>query len=107
MSTGSGRVLVESGNTWALTTRVNSAGHVDVVWPDVSSGTDITAEIAGGKMGGWLQARDVKIDAYQTRLNDLAQGLITEVNSLHTGGYDLNGTMAQPSSPGAVRPTCG
>lgn len=91
VSTGSGRTLVESGNTWALTTRVNASGHVDVVWPDAASGTDITAEIAGGKIGGWLQARDVKIDAYQTRLNDLAQGLITEVNTLHTGGYDLNG----------------
>ena len=91
VSTGSGRTLVESGNTWALTTRVNSEGHVDVMWPDASSGTDISAEIAGGKIGGWLQVRDVKIDAYQTRLNDLAQGLITEVNTLHTGGYDLNG----------------
>jgi flagellar hook-associated protein 1 FlgK len=91
VSTGSGRTLVESGNTWALTTRVNSAGHVDVMWPDASSGTDISAEIAGGKIGGWLQVRDVKIDAYQTRLNDLAQGLITEVNTLHTGGFDLNG----------------
>ena len=91
VSTGSGRTLVESGNTWALTTRVNAAGHVDVMWPDASSGTDISAEIAGGKIGGWLQVRDVKIDAYQTRLNDLAQGLITEVNTLHTGGYDLNG----------------
>jgi flagellar hook-associated protein 1 len=91
VSTGSGRTLVESGNTWALTTRVNAQGRAQIVWPDAAGGSDITAEISGGRMGGWLQARDVKIDAYQTRLDDLAQGLITAVNTLHTAGYDLNG----------------
>jgi flagellar hook-associated protein 1 len=91
VSTGSGRTLVESGNTWALSTRVVN-GHVNILWPDVSGGRDVTAEISGGKMGGWLQARDVNIADYQDRLDDLAQGLIGEVNTLHAAGYGLNGS---------------
>jgi flagellar hook-associated protein 1 FlgK len=92
VSTGSGRTLVESGNNWALSTRLNAQGHVGIVWPDVAGGTDITAEISGGKMGGWLQARDVKIADYRSRLDDLAQGLIQEVNTLHAAGYGLSGS---------------
>jgi flagellar hook-associated protein 1 len=91
VSAGSGRTLVESGNTWALSTQTNASGHVDVLWPDISGGTNITAEITGGKMGGWLQARDVQIADYQTRLDDLAQGLITQVNTWHAAGYGLSG----------------
>jgi len=92
VSTGAGRTLVESGNTWTLSTRLNASGHVDILWPDVSGSADITSEISGGKMGGWLQARDVKIADYQNKLDDLAQGLIQQVNALHTSGYGLNGS---------------
>lgn len=92
VSTGSGRTLVESGTTTTLTTGTDSDGHVTVLWPTPSGTTDITGEIAGGRMGGWLQARDARIGDYEAGLDDLAVGLMTRVNALHQGGYDRNGT---------------
>jgi flagellar hook-associated protein 1 FlgK len=93
VSVAGGRPLVENGNTWQLTTQTNADGHTDVLWPDVNDGSvNISGEITGGKLGGWLQTRDVKIASYQDQLDALAQGLMNEVNRLHAAGYGLDGT---------------
>ena len=93
VSVGSGRVLVESGNTYALTTAPNADGHADIVWADSTGApVNISGEISSGKMAGWLQTRDTKIAGYMSSLDDLAQTLSTEVNTLHAGGYGLNGS---------------
>jgi flagellar hook-associated protein 1 FlgK len=93
VSVAGGRPLVESGNTWQLSTQSNADGHTDILWPDANGGSvNLSAEITGGKIGGWLQTRDVKIASYQDQLDALAQGLIGEVNSLHAAGYGLDGT---------------
>jgi flagellar hook-associated protein 1 FlgK len=93
VSVGSGRPLVESGNTWQLSTQTNADGHTDIVWPDLSGGgVNISSEITAGKIGGWLQTRDTTIEGYQNDLDELAQTLMTEVNALHAGGYGLDGT---------------
>jgi flagellar hook-associated protein 1 FlgK len=94
---GSGRVLVESGNNYALTTAIApssdaNAGHNNIVWPEsTSASVNISSEITSGKMAGWLQTRDTKIAGYMSDLNSLAQTLATEVNALHIGGYGLDG----------------
>jgi flagellar hook-associated protein 1 len=90
VSVGSGRVLVESGNNYALATAVNGDGHADIVWPGAA--VPISSEITSGKMAGWLQTRDTKIAGYMSSLDDLAQTLSTEVNTLHAAGYGLNGS---------------
>lgn len=92
VSVGSGRVLVESGNNYALTAATNAEGHADLVWPD-TTGTpvNISSEIASGKMAGWIQTRDTNIEGFKNRLNDLADNLMKEVNDKHTAGFDLNG----------------
>lgn len=93
VSVGAGRPLVESGNTWQLSTPTNADGHTDIIWPDANGGSlNISGEITGGKIGGWLQTRDTQIAGYQDDLDALAQGLMTEVNSLHAAGYGLDGT---------------
>lgn len=93
VSVGSGRVLVESGNNYALATATNADGHENIVWPDITGApVNISNEITSGKMAGWLQARDTKIEGYMDDLDDLAQTLATEVNALHAGGYGLNGS---------------
>ena len=52
VSAGSGRTLVESGNTTALT--VTPTGHADIVWPGNTGATqNISNEITSGKMAGW------------------------------------------------------
>jgi len=98
VSVGDGRPLVESGNTWKLSTQTNTDetaanfGHTDILWPDVNGGlVNISGEVGGGRIGGWLQTRDTKIAGYQAQLESLADGLILKVNELHDDGFDLNG----------------
>ena len=91
VSVADGRPLVNGPHMWNLATQPNADGHLDVVWTDSSGSTvDISANIRGGKLKGWLEVRDVAIPDYLTRLDALANGIITEVNNLHTGGFDLN-----------------
>jgi len=40
---------------------------------------------------GWIETRDVIIEDYLTRLDDLASGIMNAVNTLHTTGLDING----------------
>jgi len=99
VSVGSGRVLVESGNNYALTTTDAADGHADIFWSN-NTGVPVnlsrpappkSCEITSGKMAGWLQTRDTKIEGYKDQLNDLAENLITQVNDKHTAGLDRNG----------------
>jgi flagellar hook-associated protein 1 FlgK len=96
VSVANGRPLVENGQAWHLGTAPNAAGHQDVTWID-SSGTavDITANINGGKLKGWIEVRDAAIPDYLARLDELAGELANGVNALHTAGFDLNGTAGQ------------
>jgi flagellar hook-associated protein 1 FlgK len=102
VSVGSGKPLVESGNTWQLSVQTNTDGHTDIFWPDIDGGwVNISGEITAGKVGGWLQTRDTKIAAYQSDLDALAQALMDEVNTLHASGYGLDGTTGTDLFTGA------
>lgn len=46
---------------------------------------------SNGELAGLLYVRDTSIPAYITKLDALVANLISEVNSLHDNGYDLNG----------------
>ena len=65
------------------------SGHAAVVAAD---GTDVTATLTSGKIGGLLQVRDTQVPVYLSKLDTLAYTLVQQVNTLHAGGYDLNGT---------------
>ncbi len=76
---------------------INESGHV----------VNITNQIDGGAMKGLITMRDSRIPEYLTKLDNLAYGLITNVNNLHSGGFDLNGntgvnffTPFVPTTPG-------
>lgn len=93
VSVGSGQPLVESTDAYRLSTQLNAAGNQNITWIDAdSNAVDITASIAGGKIKGWLDARDIDIRDYLDRLDTLAQGLMSEVNTLHAAGYGLDGS---------------
>jgi len=86
-----GRPLVENFSSWDLSTQANNSGHKDIVWTDSEGNqVDITDNISGGKLNGWLEARDVSIADYISRLDDLAAEIIQEVNDLHSAGYGLD-----------------
>jgi len=53
-------------------------------------GTDITANLNSGTLSGFLKMRDETIPGYMGTLDDLAAGIISNVNSIHSTGIDLD-----------------
>lgn len=88
-----GKPLVERSSTWNLLSADNG-GTQDVFW-EASNGTttNITTSINDGELKGFIEARDITIAGYITDLDDLAGTLITEVNTLHSAGYGLDGSQ--------------
>ncbi len=91
---GGGNPLVQDSSSWSLSVAPDTGPDNQdmVVWEDgYGNVTDITANISGGKLKGWIQARDVEIPDYLDRLDTLAQGIMEQVNVIHRAGFDLNG----------------
>jgi flagellar hook-associated protein 1 len=88
--TSNGHTLVDRVNSWNLRTGPNADGFSDVFW-ESSNGTlqNITNDISNGKLRGWIEARDTIVPDYLTRLDDMAQTMITTVNTLHSSGISL------------------
>lgn len=57
-----------------------------------AEGKDIAPAIASGRIAALLDLRNTTIPGYQARLDRLAEGLATEVNTVLAAGIDLNGT---------------
>ncbi len=94
VTTGRGYVLVTGSDKYDLD---YDDGNVE--WE--SSGAadrDITDTISGGKLGGWLDIRDVVIPGFEADLNELAKQLIWQVNRVHSQGV---GTEAFSSVTGS------
>jgi len=103
VAVGSGQPLVEGTDAYRLSTQLNASGNQNITWIDAADNTmDITSNISGGKIKGWLDVRDLDIRNYQNRLDTLAQNLMTEVNSLHAGGYGLDGSTGNDYFTGAA-----
>ena len=88
----SGRALVIGGSTYDVTLGNGPGGLATLSL----GGADITSDLASGSIGGLLHTRDTLIPGYQTSLDTLAFGVAQAVNTLHQGGFDLNG------NPGAA-----
>ena len=110
VSIGHGRALVVGQNAYAVTATSSGAqGFAAIISDGADVPTNITAEISGGRIAGLLQVRDVLVPGYGNRLDQLAYGVVTDVNALAQSGYDLTsaaGTafFVQPlSAAGAAR----
>ena len=88
LTTKQGAALVVGNQSFALSTALDPASGVQHIY---SQGTDITGDISGGQLGGFLQARDQTLPAMQTQLDSLAGGLTQALNTAHAMGFDLNG----------------
>ena len=88
LTTRQGALLVAGGQSFALSTALDAASGVQHVF---SQGSDITQNIAGGALGGALQARDQSLPQMQAQLDALAGGLVQALNTAHSQGFDLNG----------------
>jgi len=58
-----------------------------------NAGTHIT--LTGGSIEGEITARDGALASLQSGLNTVASQLITQVNTIYSHGYDLNGNTGQ------------
>ncbi len=88
LTTTGGAVLVSEGNTFPMqTSQVSGTTHLIAGF----NGTDITASISGGSLGGLLQARDVQLPSFQTSLDQLAYGIGVAINTQNAAGLDGNG----------------
>ena len=87
LTTANGAVLVSEGNAYALTTGVIN-GNTDVI---AASGQDITSLIAGGSLGGMIEARDQDLPQASSALDALAYAIGNAVNTQNEAGLDANG----------------
>ena len=86
-----GRAIVDDAEVTALETQQFSNGNMlvtDVVW----SNDDASANIPGGEIAGLLDIRDEVIPEMLTGIDQLASTLASEVNTIHSTGYGLDGS---------------
>jgi flagellar hook-associated protein 1 len=96
-----GQTLVQGSSYGTVSTQVNGAtGLNNIMYTPIGGGAsvDVTASIGGtdnslGKIGGTLQVRDEIVPGYIARLDEMANQLVTTVNTIHSSGYGLDGSQ--------------
>jgi len=84
-----GQTLV-SGNTVSDTLQTYDPGNGNLLVQTAKGGVNLT--LTGGSMQGTIDARDGTLATLQSNINTLASTLITQVNTISSGGYGLTGT---------------
>jgi flagellar hook-associated protein 1 FlgK len=88
LTTKGGTLLLTGNQSFNLSTQTNAAtGFQDVY----AQGSDITASIQSGNLAGYIQLRDQEVPSLTTKLDTLASGIATTVNTQSAAGFDLNG----------------
>lgn len=88
----SGHALVLGATAYAIdATQKPPSGLTSIT----SHGQDITSELSGGQIGGWLQVRDTLVPAYKSQLDTIAYTLVQQVNAVHSTGYGLDGVTGR------------
>ncbi len=85
---GNGRALVEGEFSFSLDTASTPPFGFAAL---KTGGLDVTVEVTGGQLGGLLAARDVHVPDYLNRLDTIAFEVASQVNALHTSGFDQLG----------------
>ncbi len=96
----SGRTLVADAKVFALATdRVTNNGMTisNVVWEE----DNFAARVSGGELAGLLTVRDETITGLRQDLSTVASTLMDEVNSMHSAGYDMDGSAGSDFFTGA------
>jgi flagellar hook-associated protein 1 FlgK len=92
LTVGSGRALLIGDETY----RLEAVSQPPSGWAAVeTAGVDITSELRAGRLVGAIEARDVNIPDYLTRLDTVAYELVNQVNTLHRSGFDQLGNINQ------------
>ncbi|MDM8538573.1 flagellar hook-associated protein FlgK, partial [Desulfobacterales bacterium HSG17] len=91
---GNGSIIINGGNGSTLVNGVDSyqltMTSKRVMWQGSYGSTlDISDDISGGKVAGWLEIRDEVIPKYQTQIDELAKEMIWAVNYQNSQGSGL------------------
>lgn len=101
---GTGDTLLATVSVRHLEKTVDATGLTHVVVNRGGELTDISATLRSGELGGYLKSRDEDVIGYRDMLDTLAASVITEVNAIHTTGFDLDGqaglALFIPDPPG-------
>ncbi len=102
---GTGDTLLTKTTVHPLELSLDSEGFRQVLVSRAGERVDLTDAIRGSQLGGYLEVRDELLVSYREKLDDLASAVISEVNAVHTAGYDLNGdagiALFVPDPPGS------
>ena len=89
LSIGTGQPLVMGSEVHTLVG--SSTPPEGLLAVSTAQGLDITRDVTGGRLGGYLQVRDVSLPGYLGRLDALAYQVAVEFNTVHAAGYDASG----------------
>jgi flagellar hook-associated protein 1 len=93
--TEKGKILVDRNKYWNLATiQDDITGLNRIAWQDASGNPyDITDDIGAGTLRALIYIRDEQLqDVFIKNIDDLAESIIREVNTVHEAGVNLNGT---------------
>lgn len=97
-----GSVALVSGvqaGTLAIATGVTATGAADgnpVTLSVTLNATTTTPGALGGEIGATTELLDTTLPGYASGLANVVETLATQVNGLHTAGYDATGAAGQP-----------
>jgi flagellar hook-associated protein 1 FlgK len=88
--TPKGTPLVMDNAYWQLQAEADANDNIQVLWTRHNGGTvNITENIETGNLGGWIEIRDDIMNEIYAQFEAFTEGLITEVNRVHTQGVGL------------------
>jgi len=92
LTTGNGTPLVVGSQSLALQTTTGTDGMQHVL---DKNGTDITASLTTGDLGGTIQTRDHTITGLLSQLDTLANQFGSAINAAQAKGFDQSGKAGQ------------
>jgi flagellar hook-associated protein 1 len=100
-----GGVAMVTGNKLTDTLQSFDPGSGQLQVRATTAGT--TLALTGGSIGGAIQTRDGSLANLRNGLDTLASQLVTQVNSIYSTGYDLNGNTGANFFTGTNAATIG
>ena len=92
LTTGNGAALVVGSQSFTLQTTTGSNGMQQVL---DQNGTNITASLTSGDLGGTIQMRDQTIPGLLSQLDTLANQFGSAINAAQAKGFDQSGNAGK------------
>lgn len=103
---GLGNVTLTNGANGSVDVSIGGAALVTGATSATLAETGMTS-LTSGKLSALITLRDTTIPGYQTRLNTIASTLISQTNTAHAAGFDLNGAAGGAFFTGTDATTIG